>query len=319
MSFCGFATLAGNRLRGIVCTGCSSLIRFCPLTDSFGGITLTAMELERAAAERFIGDYFQERTSTLRMRLEVHQQFWQRFYDSQCIWDSRRGVIEKSESEQVVSVFPSPVGALVVTTGETIYRSRYDLRPNHDSWLIHEVDTECGLCRLKGPANECARCGGTGWVSWMNRASRHELPVRSKSLDSSLGPEQHQVHDMEVKNFMGACFSERTLSQKREFEFLAAFAMRFFSKECEWARWGPSIQGGESERVLKIMPLGEGVHVFSNGITGLFLRYYLRPKEKTWLIQQVDPECLICRRNGPSPNCFWCGGTIWDHKRSSAG
>jgi hypothetical protein len=73
-------------------------MRFCPLTGCSERSTFATMEFDRTAVEQFIADYFRERTSALRLRLEVHHRFWQRFYDSQCHWDSRRGVIEKSES-----------------------------------------------------------------------------------------------------------------------------------------------------------------------------------------------------------------------------
>jgi hypothetical protein len=266
-----------------------------------------------------MGDYFQERASALRMRLEVHHRFWQRFYDSQCHWDSRRGVIEKSEAERVVSATPSAVGAWVVTTGETIYRSRYDVRPNDHGWLIHEVDMECALCRVKGPSKECAHCAGTGWMSWKNRATLHGLPARSKNLDTDVEMHRGQIYDPAIEQFMAEHFRERTSVQKQELEILAALALRFCDNECEWTRWGPSIQGGQSERILKIEPLRVGVHVISSGFTGLRLRYHLRPEENSWLIQQVDQECLHCYRNGPSPNCFLCGGTIWDRKHSNSG
>jgi hypothetical protein len=221
--------------------------------------------------------------------------------------------------ERVARVMPSPVGAWAVTTGETIYRSRYDVRPNHDGWLIHEVDMECAFCRVKGTSRECAHCGGTGWVSWKNRASLHGLPARSKNLDAALEMERGQIHNVAIEQFIAEHFRERTSAQKQELEILAAFARRFCDDGCEWTRWGPSIQGGQSERILKIAPVRVGAQVISSGFTGLRLRYHLRPEENSWLIQQVDPECLHCYRNGPSPNCFLCGGTIWDRKRSNSG
>lgn len=263
--------------------------------------------MDRAAVEQFMGEYFRERTSALRRRLEVHHRFWQRFYDNQCQWDSRRGVVERSEAERIVSISPSPVGAWVVTSGETIYRSRYDVRPNDDKWLIHEVDMECGLCRIKGLSKECAHCDGTGWMSWKNRSTLHGLPAR-KNIGPDLEIGRGQIHNVAIENFMAQHFRERTLVQKQELELLAAFAGRFCDDECEWTRWGPSIQGGQAERILEIAPLRVGAHVISSGFTGLRLRYHLRPK-----------ECLHCYRSDPSPNCFLCGGTIWDRKRSDSG
>jgi hypothetical protein len=275
--------------------------------------------MDRAAVEQFMGDYFQGRTSALRRRLGVHHRFWQRFYDNQCQWDSRRGVVEKSEAERIVSISPSPAGAWVITSGETIYRSRYDVRPNNDRWLIHEVDMECGLCRVKGLSKEWAHCSGTGWMSWKNRATLHGLPARNKNIDPNLEIGRGQIHNVAIEQFMAEHFRERTLAQKQELELLAAFAGRFCHDECEWTRWGPSIQSGQAERILNIAPLRVGVRVISSGFTGLRLRYHLRPEENSWLIQQVDPECLHCYRNGPSSNCFLCGGTIWDRKRLNSG
>jgi hypothetical protein len=137
-------------------------------------------------------------------------------------------------------------------------------------------------------------------------------------LEDELEIDRGQMHNR-IEEFMAEHFRERTLVQKQELEILAAFARRFCDDECEWTRWGPSIRGGESERILKIAPSRGGVHIISSGFTGLRLRYHLRPRENSWLIQHVDPECLHCHRNGPSQNCFWCGGTIWERNGPNSG
>lgn len=278
------------------------------------------MEFDQTSVERFIGDYFRERTSAQRLRLEVHYRFWRRFYDSQCVWDSRRGVVEQSEAERIVSVSASPVGAWVVTTGETIFRSRMDVRLHRDQWLIHEVDMQCARCGFKGLSKDCTHCGGTGWMSRNNLASLYELfAAPGRTLDTESEMDGGQVLDLEVGRFMAEHFRERTLAQKQEFEILAAFAPRFCSQQFDWARWGPSLQGGQSEQILKIVLLRVGAHVVSSGMHGLRSRYRLRPAKSGWRIQEVDTECPNCRRNGPKSNCFWCGGTIWDRKRANTG
>src|SRR5277367_5091485 len=97
--------------------------------------------------EQFIQDCFLERTVSLKQRLEVHYAYWRRFYQSNCLTDSRRGVVEESEPEKIVSVSRSNAGTEVMTTGSPRnQRSRYHVKSSGETWLIQEVDTECLRC-----------------------------------------------------------------------------------------------------------------------------------------------------------------------------
>jgi hypothetical protein len=272
------------------------------------------MEFDRTAAERFVGDYFRQGTSALRQRLEVHHRYWRRFYDDHCRHDSRRGVIEKSEAEQIESVSASPTGASVITTGETIYRSRYDIRPNCESWSIHEVDMECGLCRVKGASGECVQCGGSGWLSWKKLGSLHGLPRAQTGSDNEAESIADAPHGPSIEQFMAEHFRERTLAQRKELEILADLSRRFCSSDFDYSGWGPWVKGGESERILNMQRSGIEVHVITSGSNRLRLRYHLRHTGDGWRIREVDSECLRCHSEGPSPTCFLCGGTIWENR-----
>jgi hypothetical protein len=223
------------------------------------------MEFDRTAVEHFVKEFFRQRTSALRRRLEVHQTYWRRFYDSQCHWDSRRGVIERSEAEQIESTSPSPNGACVVTTGESIYRSRYDIRPDQGRWSIHEIDMECALCRVKGASTECSQCAGTGWRNWENLVRLHNMPrdPRSGSLPMEEVPNSDQSSHSAIEQFMNEHFRERTAVHGKESEIFAAFAKRFCSPEFDWTRWGPSAQRSEAEGILNITSSSAGVRVIS--------------------------------------------------------
>lgn len=275
--------------------------------------------------EQFIYDCFQERTSALKRRLEIHQAYRRRFYRNECLWDSHRGVVEKSEGEKIVGVSLSDTETSVVTTGCTIYRSRYRVIASGGSWSIQEVDMECAHCQVSGVSTECTACGGTGWVSWKDRASLRR-PTRGKQLAARImnsPPEEepgiHPFSDPAIEAFMTDHFRERTAVRKREFEIYAEYAKQFYSPECDWTRWVQSVQGSEAERILSVAPVDTGAHVITSGSDILRLRYHLRPAGESWLIWEVDPECLNCLHQGRSATCFWCGGTIWDRRKSNAG
>jgi hypothetical protein len=258
----------------------------------------------KPTVEQFIYDCFRERTATLKMVLEIRRDYRRRFYHSECLWDSRRGVVEKSESEKIVSVSPSEFGAAVVTTGDGIFRSRYDVRLSGNSWVVREVDVECG---------------GKGWRSWKERAKlirpkRDELQVSRTTISN---PDEELSGPLSrnpaIQQFMTDHFRERTALLKKEVAIYADYAKRFYSPECDWARWVVSVQGSEAEIVVNVVPFDAGAHVTTRGfgLNGHGLRYHLRPAGQTWLIWVVDVECPLCNNRGKSTNCFLCGGTGW--------
>jgi hypothetical protein len=279
--------------------------------------------------EQFIYNCFHERTAALKLRLEIHQIFRRRFYRSDCFYDSRRGCVERSEAEKIVNVPPSEITS-VVTTGCTGYRSRYRVKSFGDGWLIREIDTECSRCHLTGVSAECPICGGTGWQSWKDRArmpkrgeqrvARTTSSTHSRSFEY-IPPEEELgsrlFRDPAIEQFMMDHFRARTTLQKKEVEIHGDYAKRFYSPEYDWTR-REFVQGREAERIVSVMPVSTGAHVITSGVP-LWLRYHLRPVGQSWLIWEVDLECINCYAQGRSPDCFLCGGTIWEHRKPNQG
>jgi hypothetical protein len=252
----------------------------------------------------------------LKRRLEIHQVYRQRFYRNECLFDSRRNVIANSENEKIVSVIPTDAGASIVTTGETIYRSRYHVIPSGETWLIQEVDMECGLCRGTGKPGGCSGCGGTGWHAWKDRISLHQS-ARRKEPAALVTKEElrgQYFSDTDLEVFMAEHFRKRNISRKKELEIQSDYTRRFYSPDCDCSRWGPYGAESEAETVLGVELVDTGVRVITSGLHIMRLRYHLRPLGQGWLIWDVDVECLNCCKEGRNANCFLCGGTIWENK-----
>jgi len=263
-------------------------------------------------------DFFRERTTALKIILESRHDYRQRFYHQECLWDSRSGVVSLSESEKIESVLPSGVAASVVTTGtHPNHRSRYHVKPSGESWLIQEVDTECSFCNR---TPECPECGGSGWQSgkdWYTRyAQRHD---RAKSRSSNEELEGCVYLEPAIEQFMADHFRERTATLQMEMKIHANYAKRFYSPEFDWSRFVVSVQGSEAERVVNVVLVKTGAQVITRDFCIWGLRYNLRPGGQSWLIWEVDSECPECNRKGRSNDCFWCGGTIWDHQKGTKG
>lgn len=118
--------------------------------------------------EQFFAEYFKERTAFYEKEIELLAPLRQRFFAPDCLYDSRRGMVEHSRAERILSVSQSDGETLVVTTGK--HRSgtlplRYHLQPSGDSWRIHHVEFECPGCHgTGGDTNDhCVICGGKGW------------------------------------------------------------------------------------------------------------------------------------------------------------
>jgi len=293
-----------------------------PLTVLPSRLTFISMAPE-PAIEQFINNCFHDRTEALKSRLETHQAFWQRFYHSECLWDSRRGVIEKSQEEKVISISPFDVETLVITSG-SIYRDRYHLKPSGRSWLIHEIDMECALCRGKAASSNCMLCDGSGWRSWkdqanslrLKRAEHHRSLSRPES-DSELYRRVGRNSDIEI--FMIGHFRERSVSLRKETEIYAKFVDRYFSAEFDSSRWLTSVHDSDAEDILAMAPAKNGTHVYTTGCAALQLRYNVRSTGQSWLIWQVNHECPMCVRQGRRADCFFCGGTIWEQKLAHPG
>jgi len=104
---------------------------------------------------------------------------------------------------------------------------------------------------------------------------------------------------------------------KKEMKIHADYAKRFYSPECDWARWAVSVQGSQSEKLVNMVLADAGVNVITRGFNNSHrLRYHLRATAQSWLIWNVDIECPVCYLRGSSADCFWCGGTIWERKKA---
>ena len=121
--------------------------------------------------EQFMAQYFRDRTELILAEIERRSPHRQKYFASDCRWDSRKGTIESSQSEQITSVSQADGETLVVTTGkkqDTIFFPlRYHLRPNGETWLIYQVEFQCPGCHGTGIALQgsgaCQICGGKGW------------------------------------------------------------------------------------------------------------------------------------------------------------
>jgi hypothetical protein len=263
--------------------------------------------LTKATIDEFMHKYFQERTAALKEQMEIHLAFRRRFYHGGCLWGSRRNCVESSAAERILEVSISGDVAEVVTSGLSIYRSRYHLKSSHKSCLIHEVDTEYP---------------GTGWRSWSSRTSE------MRQLDGGGYPDEVMIsvleeppggvapHDPFIDQFMLNHFHERTSSRKRELEIYSPIASRFYGPECQWGRWVPSVKASEAEKVVNVLPVNMGAYVITRGLFRYGLRYQLHPAAQGLLIYEVNVECPFCHRHGRRADCFWCGGTLWEHVKS---
>jgi hypothetical protein len=124
--------------------------------------------------EQFFAHYFLDRTKLIQEEIEFRLPHRQSYFAPDCRWDSRQGTVESSQAEQIVSVSQADGETVVVTTGKhhknTSFPLRYHLRPNGDSWLIHDVEFACPGCHGTGRAQHgdttdepCRFCGGKGW------------------------------------------------------------------------------------------------------------------------------------------------------------
>ena len=225
-----------------------------------------------------------------------------------------------------MDVSPSGIGTDVITTGSCTYCARYRVRPCGENWLIHDVEINCGRCQVKGADTMCAMCGGTGWQSCKvlpcstlpNRGDLHFDRSSSSTPDEELG--HRRPRDPAIEQFMTDHFRERTAVLKKEVEIHAAYRKRFYSPECDWdAKELTGQWTGEAEKIMSVTQTGPEHHVITHGYTPLRLRYLLRPERQTWVIWEVHTECLSCYRRGRRADCFWCGGTIWEHNKASRG
>ena len=268
--------------------------------------------------------FFSERTKSKKRILEIRRPFRQRFYDGECLWDSRRGVIECSESEAVVRIIPSDNEVAVITTGHlATQRSRYFVKPSGESWVIREVESECSFCGLFGSRAECPHCAGKGWLNLTDWLRHQEAgATQTSGISPNKEPANSGCPDPTIEHFMADHSRERTAILIEEEDIFGIFARHFCSTECDWTSWIASSEGSKKETIAGVALVDAGAqvitreaHAISESFSNWRQRYHLRRAEKTWLIWKVDTECPICYQKGRSADCILCGGTIWERKR----
>ena len=122
--------------------------------------------------EDFMRAFFSQRTLQIKSELENLRSFRQRFYSHECLWDSRKGSIERSEAEIILHISTSEKGVCVITGATDPWPGlRYHLQKTKDGWLIHGVDGQCALCRGQSGNTNC-HCKGTGWLKEVDLLKR---------------------------------------------------------------------------------------------------------------------------------------------------
>lgn len=264
----------------------------------------------------FMHSCFRERTAALKLQHEIHRTYRQRFYHDECLYESGRGVVEKSEAEQVVSIAPSDIGISVVTTGTAIYRSRYHVKSSGGSWLIHDVDMECGHCHIFGESTKCKNCDGKGWLSWKDEAKLKNLysPVSAliKTTTSEEEPKDTIPNEAAIEQFMSELFRERQSSWKKQAKIHSKYWHRFYSPDCAWERPDETLASVYAEEIETITSSSTEVLVTTRDKSPWEHRYHLRPSGQSWLVWEVDLACPSCKLGIEiNPKCFLCGGTGW--------
>jgi len=122
--------------------------------------------------EEFMTGHFREHAATARKQAEIHAAYRQRFYSPGCDWDNNEKTVQWCEAERIVGIVPAGKGVYVITDGFSLWRLRYNLRQEGNSWLIWEVNTECPLCNRHGKKVDCHICGGTGWTTSKGKGGR---------------------------------------------------------------------------------------------------------------------------------------------------
>lgn len=131
------------------------------------------------SAEEFMRDFFCARTVQLKKELEDRVPFRQRFFTDDCFWESRSGVIERNESESIVSITDFESEVEVVTQKiDPFPKLRYHLQRADQHWLIRCVEMECSSCREAIGNVNCVFCNGTGWLGDKDQIDRMKLRKR---------------------------------------------------------------------------------------------------------------------------------------------
>jgi len=114
--------------------------------------------------ESFMHEFFLARNAEVKRELAAREPFRERFFAKDCLWDSRRGVLERSEGEIIEAVLSFDGGAEVVTKElRPFHRLRYHLCAVADTWQIKWVEFECLRCLGTAGNRDCFVGKGRGW------------------------------------------------------------------------------------------------------------------------------------------------------------
>ena len=126
---------------------------------------------------------------------------------------------------------------------------------------------------------------------------------------------------MTAQEFMAQYFEDRTKLIIAEIERGSPHRQQYFDPDCMWGSRQGTVEISEGETISSMSQDGGETLVVTTGqqhkgITFPF-RYHLRPTGDTWLIHQVEVQCLAChgaaaRHCGDqSGACSFCGGKGW--------
>jgi hypothetical protein len=111
------------------------------------------------------------RIENQRLCEEVSKPYRNRYFSTECTFDSRQWTIETLATETVERVeFTDEDEVFVITRSlfklpgypQKVMRHRYQLQPTEMSWIISHVDLGCMHCEGRGDAS-CALCNGDPW------------------------------------------------------------------------------------------------------------------------------------------------------------
>jgi hypothetical protein len=127
--------------------------------------------------EEFMREYLAAKVAEAAREVEAHQPFRRKFYTDDCFFDSRAKTVGMHQSEKVDSTSNSEKDVTVITHMTAPFaverHLRYHLKPNGQTWLIENVDSECAMCSFRKSIDpNCPMCGGT---SWTDRKMRERL------------------------------------------------------------------------------------------------------------------------------------------------
>lgn len=93
------------------------------------------------APHEFIKRYFRERTEQLKQEISLRAAYRAKYFTEDCLWDSRRESISRSESEEIVELTSSENEATIITQSAAPHqRLRYHLIRAGTRWSIDRVD-----------------------------------------------------------------------------------------------------------------------------------------------------------------------------------